>query len=397
LYRSNENLADIHCYLCGKSSHLSIHCPIVHWYSSPLKVVSKHLREQEKLRKAFKRRPRERFSALGRIKDCKEAAEKIQKSDNSDIVKNVQGLLIFGQEEVDSYSSTDEILDRNIYNPEPLVFAGDMVESKELEVGSKYIHIPGEKEQDKKFEKEVIIAKPKVEPGEIQTFVTRVYDPQLHNLNLDQAMNFEIYFPHNNVQRVLDALEMERIKKVAKAFNLPEVIIKNFKFGVDKGDPRTFRQDANSIIRKCTERNRSHSGSEGSEAGYNNILSDVEPSQRFMIPSQHRLFSGSKPRDGSAGSSKKKTALAEMAHPPDEDSKENLLPSEENLHRGDEELFKKDLRDEVEEAPSLNGEEDVRERSDDSKEYCMKVLGSDYDELMRKFTEMLADSMKKKE
>ena len=396
-------------------SHLSIHCPIVHWYSSPLKVISKHLAEEAKVRSAFKRKTRERFSALGRIKELKEAAEKIQKSDNSDIKENIQELPILRQENIDSHSATDEILDRNIYDPEPLVFAGDLVESKELEVGSKYIKSFGAKEEENKFKKEVVIAKPKVEPGEIQAFVTRTYDPQLHNLNLDQAANFEIYFPHNNVQRILDAIESERLKRLAKKHHLPEIIIKNFKFGIDKNDPRTVRQDANSLIQKCTEKKNIVE-----EAGLNE---EVQMSQIEKILSQNLSVSdGSKEEKSGNSSSKKKMTCGMkkkkdreffdeekiLRSDDDEDEKEKILPSEENLHKShdakenlpeseeilhkpsDEKGDEKLLNENIEEADIS-----IRERFDDSREYCKKVFGSNYDELMRKFTEMLAESMKK--
>lgn len=409
MYKSNQNLANVRCYLCGKSSHLAIYCPIVHWYKSPLKVISKYLLKQEEFRRSFKRRDRERFSAFGRVKESREAAEKIQNSEKYDIVQNIKGPLLLGQEDAEAYSSTDEILDRNIYDPEPLVFAGDLVQSKELEVGSKYINIFDEKEEEK-YENEAFIARPKVEPGEIQTFVTRQYDAYLHNLNLDQAKSWEIYFPHNNIQRILDDLEAERLKSVAKAHHLSEGILKKFKFGYDKSksDPRTMRlttlNTQKSLARKSTN--------------LKNTCSDVGQSQIYVIPAKRRAVSGAKPKqDESEGLNEQIARIkthddvdVNMAplHSDDDDLKENIRPlSEGNLYKslneeirtekGDEKILKEERKEGNEDAPSLvlGGEEEIEERLEDSGEYCKKVLGSDYDGLMRKFTDMLMESMKK--
>ncbi len=414
LYKNSQNLVNVRCYLCGKSSHLALYCPIVHWFSSPLKVISKYLMEQEEFRRAFKRRDRERFSVYGRRKEFEEAAEKIQNSEKYDIVQNIKGFLLLEQEDdVESYSSIDEIMDRNIYDPEPLVFAGDLVQPKELEVGSKYINIFGENEGEK-YQKEVFVAKPKVEPGEIQAFVTRNYDAYLHNLNLDQAKSWEIYFPHNNIGVILDALEAERLRKLAKAHHLPEVIIKNFKFGYDKykSDPRTMRLASASSQKslKSTERKKS---------GHSVVQDAGGQSQMYVIPAKHRSFGGAIQKEEeeierfyderlttlkTAPNIRRKSHelcdVVKKAHSDDkndDDAKENIRirtekGDEKRGEKEDEKLLKGG--EENEDVPSL-ADEGIEERSEDSREYCKKVLGSDYDGMMRKFTDMLAESMKK--
>jgi len=365
--------------------------------------------EQDKFRRSYERKPRKKLNALRIMKESQEAAEKIQNSEKYDIVQNIKGFLLLGQDDVESYSSIDEIMDRNIYDPEPLVFAGDLVQSKELEVGSKYINIFDEKEQEN-FQKEVFVARPKVEPGAIQTFVTRNYDAYLHNLNLDQARSWEIYFPHNNIGVVLDALEAERLKKLAKVHHLPEALMKNLKFANDKSksDPRTMRLAVLNPQKPLAGKKKSSQDS----------LQDPGQSQMYVIPARNRASGGAEKREEekpersdqrlrsfkTVQNTRRKIEIKRSYSDVEDNVKENIPPNEEirtekedekSDGKEDEKLLKKDIK---EESPSLAAEveeEEIEERSEDSREYCKKVLGSDYDGLMKKFTDMLAESMKK--
>ena len=152
--------------------------------------------------------------------------------------------LYFEQEEeentkIRSYSSIDDILERNIYDLQPLVYAADSTQLKAVNffdtnimsnsltsTNVQHDHHEGKKKQKKGYFQQM---------GEIEGFVNTNYDKYYHNLNLDRVKNFEVFHPENNIIKMLVGFEEVRLKKLVesrlgvKAGHITRILIKGFR------------------------------------------------------------------------------------------------------------------------------------------------------------------------
>ena len=66
------------------------------------------------------------------------------------------------------------------------------------------------------------------------------YDPYYHNLNLDRVRNFEVYFPNNNIIKLMVEFEKTRLEKLVQmrlgliAKHISPLLIKSFRMNERK-------------------------------------------------------------------------------------------------------------------------------------------------------------------
>ena len=148
------------------------------------------------------------------------------------------------------YSEGEEILDKNIYNPQPILYTVESVQTKALNIAkqiktSSSICLSGilmEKSKRKLIN----------EPGAVKSFVVASYDPYCHNLNLDQVKNFEVYYPNNNITKLLVGMEKIRLEKMiqmrlqGRAKHIYPLLVKSFRMTERRKDSVIF-QSQNSL------------------------------------------------------------------------------------------------------------------------------------------------------
>jgi len=216
LYQSYQYL-NIKCYSCGSRDHIALKCPKVHFQYNHSKIITNHLIQEKKFRESFQRRKRKPFKPLRDLEIIQEAATQHQMV--------LQNELYFDhkegaedQTEIRSYSSIDEIFDRNIYDPPPFVYNIDSTNLKahnfqsideQSQTNTATWDFVVQKITKKKFHQTKA-------GGEIEAFVDQSYDKYYKNLNIDRVKNFEVYNPNNNIIKILVDLEKIRLQKIVE-------------------------------------------------------------------------------------------------------------------------------------------------------------------------------------
>lgn len=225
----------IKCYSCGSLDHVVTHCPNLHVTVEPAEVIKAYLAEEESFRKNFPRRPRKRFHAVQSVEVLSEAASQVQIGHQTEVQYSMNSV----DEELGpmgSYSSIDEILERRIYNIQPLDYVEDTTHMKFLDLAGAFrpqstgtlAQLPPAKKNRQKI-------------GEIETFMKNNYDPYYHNLNLDRVRNFEVYCPNNNIARLMTEFEKVRLEKIIemrlgiKTKHISTLLVKSFRMNERKG------------------------------------------------------------------------------------------------------------------------------------------------------------------
>lgn len=130
------------------------------------------------------------------------------------------------------YSDTDEVLDNNIYYPQPIDYydeegnekvfdpINDRKWKKRLNKDAKQAHL--QKNRRKALD-------------DFDLFIMKNYDPVNHNITLEQVRNFEVYNPNNNISKMKVEMEMQRIQNMLamkvkfKAKHILPLLIKGFR------------------------------------------------------------------------------------------------------------------------------------------------------------------------
>ena len=200
---TNCQYLNIQCYSCGSIDHEISHCPNLHIIIDHTKVIKKYIAEEEQFRKSFERRKRTQVKTFKSLEQLNEAASQFQMGHQTEIHYSIDSMEDEEEEigEVSSYSSLDEVLDRKIYDPYPLDYVEDSTNVKYLDMSRHYIHIPKKNRQ---------------KVSEVEYFMKNNYDPYYHNLNLDRVKNFEVYYPNNNISKMIVEFEKVRLEKLVE-------------------------------------------------------------------------------------------------------------------------------------------------------------------------------------
>jgi len=212
LYQSYQYL-NIKCYSCGSRDHIALKCPKVHFHFNKPKIIVKYLIQEKRFREFYQRRTRKEFKTLRDLEVIQEAATQHQMIQQNELYfDRTKGKE--DQTEVRSYSSIDDVMDRNIYDNPPLIYAIDSTHLKTYdfhdidEHPAKTGHTTPSKKHTKKFQQNKL--------GEIEAFVSTSYDKYYNNLNIDRVKNFEVYNPNNNIIKIIVDLEKIRLQKIVE-------------------------------------------------------------------------------------------------------------------------------------------------------------------------------------
>lgn len=228
LYENNKYL-NLKCLSCGQDGHLISRCPDLHLVLKQDEVIKEYLLEEMKFKQEFDRGERRKYNARKNLEHVQEAASQIQIGHQAEIqhdFSDEDDLVVAG-----SYSSVDEVLDRKIYDPKPIDFVADTTHMKYLDLSdalkppsiATLTQVPANAKRSRQ------------RVGEIEMFVRNNYDPYFHNLNLDRVKNFEVYYPNNNINKLMIEFEKVRLEKIVemrlglRAKHISSLLIKGFK------------------------------------------------------------------------------------------------------------------------------------------------------------------------
>lgn len=223
---NNYQYLNLKCYSCGSKSHITLECPKFHLIWDRKKIVAKYREAEIEFRKNFIRMPRKRFNALMIIEELNEAVSQIQ------VIQQNELYVEDGQEEnVQIYSEGEEILDRNIYDPQPITYTVEPIQTKRISIPRNQL-TSLQSFQLVQQEKRRRTAN---ELGDVHSFAISNYDAYYHSLNLDKVKNFEVYYPNNNINKLLVGMEKNRLEKIVhmrlgvNAKHISPLLVKSFR------------------------------------------------------------------------------------------------------------------------------------------------------------------------
>jgi len=224
IYNSYQYL-NTRCYSCGSKEHIALHCPTIHGRYNKSKVIQNYIKAEQDFKRNFKRRDRTRFHVLKSLDQLQEAASQIQISYQHELEFDEE--IIYYDE--NQFSETDEVLDKNLYDPQPIVYYDDE--------GMFKVFNPDDNIFLKKTHKKSITktSQEKKKPNEIDQFMIKNYDPYYKNISIDRVQNFEVYFPNHNITRLMIDFEKRRCEKIlqmrvgTKATHIIPILVKSFK------------------------------------------------------------------------------------------------------------------------------------------------------------------------
>ena len=227
-FYNNYQYLNLRCYSCGSKNHITLYCHKFHTVFDKKNIIQKYLEADKEFRKSFKRQDRRRFNARIDIEEAQEAASQIQVIQQNELYYES-----LKETDVQYYSEGEEILDKNVYNPQPITYTVEPIQTKT-------INLPIESRSQSLLSlQQVVNEKPRRrtpnELGEVHSFALTNYDSFYHNLNLDKVRNFEVYYPNNNITKLIVEHERRRLEKVVHmrlSFNAKHIgplLVKSFR------------------------------------------------------------------------------------------------------------------------------------------------------------------------
>ena len=202
------------CYVCNGESHLFRNCPETHLVIDKRSIIREHLKTTKSFEQKYKRKSRKRFHVLVKQRSVKTAILKIK---TEDFMKNQ---VTTSMTDMDANSS-----EQNNRTRKDTIFAEEIEEELdhiELRKGQFYtlkrikdfdtgvMRLVKERDIIKKSEmKRAVTMKQNGENAYASIHIQTVQDIRQSNdeVIVDQVRNYEIYFPHNNITKIIQNLE----------------------------------------------------------------------------------------------------------------------------------------------------------------------------------------------
>jgi len=224
------------CASCGSEDHIIENCPKVHLVLPRDQVIKNYLEETNSQSRSYKRADKRRFNALLDLIEIQKRAKVLIKRIGTLGTTNSESELdnhhnkrrrssYFGLVPGDgtvntSYSSTTNLSD-----------IGDNMGI--LKVKRRVSETPERNNRAASFSLADLDERKKAIPF-LPEFEKRIFHNYEESIVFDQVKNFQIYFPHNNVVKILEELEAKRknLKTIGLNFNnVNEVNLFKIKLG----------------------------------------------------------------------------------------------------------------------------------------------------------------------
>lgn len=208
---SRYDVLKVRCFMCDELGHMIAECPQLQLNVNRKGIMQQHVRDQERFRKIYQRR-RERFTyKRDRITACAQKLQMRILMEDNDMGDNSPKNMSQGWEN-DSYISKMYLKQERLIGmqEEQLLNRPDMM-------------LPGGVTP--------IIQQNIYQPQYVYQMKNSYFDPYFMTINIDRVANYEHYFPHNNIQKLMVEFEeaIENKSSVSKIFRKSLHIIGHFK------------------------------------------------------------------------------------------------------------------------------------------------------------------------
>jgi len=204
------------CQLCDNKNHLVQNCPLTHFVADKQTIIQKYIQDRKEFGEKYQRRPRTKFHALARKVDVDEATERVHtlKNQGTTSMTEASGTLNHIRKSKKQITSPDELDDDELMDNTEITNSvyQTLVRIKDEDTGVVRLVKPNKAANglDSKFElNKSPTLKPKGEPR----LSLKIPEKNTEEVVFDQVKNYEIYFPHNNVTKVIEQIEYAKSKK----------------------------------------------------------------------------------------------------------------------------------------------------------------------------------------
>jgi len=220
------------CSLCEENTHLPQHCPQTHFVVDKQAVIEKHIQNQKDFATRYQRKSRNKFHALTRKPHMSNAVERIHtlKNQITTSLTDASGTLNNVQKSKKQTTIPPEELEKDdSLNNSDIIDAiyETLARIKDEETGVVRLMKPKKSTQaiDSPSKFEISRSATMKQTGEaifipMKVKITEKNRKKIDEVEIDQVKNYEIYFPHNNITKVIEQLENGKHKKRATRFNL---------------------------------------------------------------------------------------------------------------------------------------------------------------------------------
>ncbi len=219
------------CWLCDENTHQPQNCPQTHFVVDKQAVIERHIQNQKDFATRFQRKSRNKFHALTRKPHMATAIERIHtlKNQITTSLTDASGTMNNVQKSKKQTTIPPEELENDSLNNSDIIDAiyETLARIKDEETG--VVRLVKPKRSTQAFENpskfELSRSATMKQNGEA-IFIpmkVKIQDKnrkKIDEVEIDQVRNYEIYFPHNNINKVIEQFENGKRQKRATRFNL---------------------------------------------------------------------------------------------------------------------------------------------------------------------------------
>jgi len=217
-----NSLLGAKCLLCEDKKHLVQNCHYTHYVADKQAIIQKHLQDQKDYAEKFQRRNRKRFHALTRKVNVNEATERVHtlKNQATTSMTEASGTLNNIRKSRKQITNPhDDFEDFDEDNTEAAQSAYQtLARIKDEDTGVTKLIKPNK--WSHRFDSHADLNRSVTmrQSGEaifmpLKVKITEETRNKLDEVVIDQVKNYEIYFPHNNIRKVIEQIEYSRSKK----------------------------------------------------------------------------------------------------------------------------------------------------------------------------------------
>jgi len=207
---NDYNGIEIQCQVCHKDDHTSDKCRKIHFVASTSYIINHYLMEEREFRSNYQREGLRSPNTYLNLKDIQDAVKRIQKSGLIPEVSNAEPKGSEESESEDSQASEVSGLDIDTKKV-GFIFPSHLANGRHPEDES------SEEGDDPNNNRCSIQIKrdSRVESSYITNHrITYLFQPNTFEYDFDKVHNFQFYFPHNNIAKILDNATVKKKVKV---------------------------------------------------------------------------------------------------------------------------------------------------------------------------------------
>lgn len=234
------------CYICDQGDHIAKYCPQTHLILNKPRIIKQYIDEEQSFADSFNRKKKKRFHALLQLRILQKTVRSMRTGDTlknqtttftdgdlnvSDVIRAKRPTFIVPDDDADGET---EYLETMPYQT--------LTRIKDEETGVVRLVKPKTRSIGKESRPDLLrsVTMKNALESTTKSIHLEMISGRSQEVVIDQMKNYEIYFPHNNIRKLIEQLENLRLKKKTYKINLAsEQDVHHFKMKLGKIFHRT--------------------------------------------------------------------------------------------------------------------------------------------------------------